>query len=147
MNTTVEPSRSEYIALIRRYLNGEIDGKTFGAGFQELQRRHKTLEDEKVRSWPKRYDLQLERDYTSGKISKDEFNKRWYELWEYKPGGWRDIVELGLFYLLDQYTEEEDLLRAYRNDPDEYNQTYFLTEKELKEELKKYLKELESADD
>ena len=148
MSDTVEPSRLEYIALIRKYLNNEIDEETFGAEFQELQRRHETLQDEKIRSWPERYDLQIEEDYLQGKISKEVYNKKWCELWEYKRGGWRDIVELDLISLFDRSTEDEEVLQAFKNDPhDEYKRTYFLTEEQLKEELRKYLKELETSDD
>ena len=133
--------------MIRKYLNNEIDERIFGAEFRELQRKHKTLQDERVNSWPARYDVQLEREYSDGKISEDEFNKKWEELWGYKQGGWHDIVYAELLYLFDRRTDDEEVLQAYRNDADEDRRTYFLTEEQLKEELKRYLKELEACDD
>lgn len=147
MNVTIDPSKSEYIELIRRYLNNEIDEVTFGAAFQELQRRYWVVHDEKISSWPERYDVQLQEAYSEGKISQDEFAKKWHELWGYKPDKWRDIVYADLLYLFDRRSENEEVLMDFQNDASEYNRTYFLTEEQLKEELKRYLKELESSND
>ena len=147
MNDIVEPTKSEYVVLIRRYLGDEIDEATFGAEFQKLQQRHAALENEKISSWPTRYDVQLQEAYLDGKISKDEFKKRWYELWGYEPAQWHEIVYADLLYLFDRRTDNEEVLKEFQNDPNEYKRTYFITEKNLKEELKRYLKELESSDD
>ena len=145
MTASVEPNRLDYIRLIRKYLSAEIDEKTFGAEFQELQARHKA-EDEKIASWPMRYDRQIEKDYYDGKITLEERNRRWKDLWGENPK-WYDIVYLDLVYLGDRRTENEEILQEYQNDPDEHKRTYFLTEEQLKAELGRYLKELESYDD
>jgi hypothetical protein len=146
MSMIVEPSRLEYVTLIRKYLNNEIDENTYGAEFQNLQARHKVLEDEKTASWPVRYDRQISKDYLDGKISQEERNRRWKQLWGENPK-WYDVVYLNLVYLGDRRTNDEEVLREYQNDSDEYKRTYFLTEEQLREELKKYLKQLELCED
>jgi hypothetical protein len=146
MSALVEPNRLEYIRLIRKYLNNEIDEKTCGAEFQKLVARHTALEDEKIASWPKRYDRQIVKDYFGGRITREERNGRWRDLWGENPK-WYDVVYLDLVYLGDRRTEDEEVLHEYQNDTDEYKRTYFLTEEQFKDELRKYLKQLEACDD
>lgn len=141
------PTKEEYVQLIRKYVNHQIDEATFGAEFQKLHGSYVALEDEKTNSWPERYDIKLLEAHRQGKISTEEFTKRWYELWGEKPARWRDIVHSDLPYLFDRRSQNEEVLMEFQNDPSEYRRTYFLTEEQLKEELKRYLKELESSDD
>ncbi len=132
--------------MIARYLHDEIEEKTYGAAFQELVRRHMALEHEKKASWPERYDVKIEQAYLKGTITQDQFNQKWRELWGEKPK-WHDIVYLDLVYLGDRRPGSEEILQAFQNDSDEYNRTYFLTEVQLKDELRKYLEQLEKCDD
>jgi hypothetical protein len=146
MTTIIEPSRIEYVKLIRTYLDNEIDEIAYGAKFQELLKRHKALEDERIALWPERYDRQIEKDYYSGKITLEEANKRSKKLWGENPK-WYDVVYLDLVYLGDRRTGDLEVLESYRNDPDENKRTYFLTEEQFKEELHRYLIQLEECDD
>jgi len=142
-----EPSKEEYVALIRKYVNQQIDEATFGSEFQQLHGRYMSMVDEKINSWPERFDIKLLEAHRQEKISTEEFNKRWHELWGEKPERWRDIVHSDLPYLFDRRSENEEVLKEFQDDPSEYRRSYFVTEEQLKEELKRYLKELESSDD
>ena len=146
MSTALDPSRLEYIRLIKRYLNNEINEESYGAHFQELVRRHNALEDEKKASWPERYDLKIEKDYYDGKITVEECNERLNQLWGGRPD-WFQIVYSDLLYLGDRRPGSEEILQSFQHDSDEYNRTYFLTEDQFKDELRKFFNRLEACKD
>ena len=87
------------------------------------------------------------KEFLDGKISRDEFRRRWQELWGHKGEHWRETVYAELYELFDRRLENEEVLKNFRESSDEYERSYPITEEQLREELKRYLKELEACDD
>lgn len=145
MDSASEPTKQVYVSLIQKYLNGEIAESVYGSEFQKLVAQHTAIQEQKSASWPERYDDQVVTEYLAGKITVEEFKRQWRRLWGDSPQ-WHDIVYLDLVYLGDRRPGTDEILQAFQNSPDEYSRTYFLTEEELKDELRNYLKQLEDSD-
>ena len=145
MSAIVEANKQEYLTLMKRFLNSEIDGKTFQVMFLGMWRRDRDESYSKAESWPKRYDIDLMETRLRGEMTGEEFSKRWRDLWGYEPTRWLEIQDR-LFRDVDRFEPDKSAYEASKQDPDPYNAAYYITEEELREKVKEYLSELRSND-
>ena len=76
-------NETQYLELIHQLLCSQIDGEYFCRQFSALWRVDRDEQIAKREVWPERYDLQLIEAHRHGKISPDEFERKWVELWGY----------------------------------------------------------------
>lgn len=101
--------KSDYLLLMERYLRGEIDAKSLNEQFLPLWRQDRDDEDMLRRSWPRRYDIELQHMLANGEISREEFGRRFRDLCQYSPADWEaeDIIGQA-FVSLDYWCDNED---------------------------------------
>ena len=72
---------NKYLKLFSDYDNFLISAIDFERGFSELWEADTEAIYEKSKNWERRFDIELQKKLREGKISLDEFNKRWNDLW------------------------------------------------------------------
>lgn len=142
MSANIEANKAEYLTLMKRFLKGDIDGKSFQKTFLDMWRSDRDASYARAEKWPKRYDIELLDARLRGELSADEFSKRWRELWGYEPTRWLEISE-SLFRDVDRFEPDPVLYEESKQDPVPQNAAYCITEDELRERIKGYMSELE----
>jgi len=70
-----------YYKLFKEYCNFEISSIDFEREFLQIFREDADALHEKSKDWERRFDIELQVERQEGKISQEEFCKRWSELW------------------------------------------------------------------
>ena len=73
--------REKYFKLFSDYCNSLITAVNFEKDFSMLWEASRDEMYERRKDWERRFDSELLRELDEGKISHDEFNKRWNDLW------------------------------------------------------------------
>lgn len=76
-------NETQYLELIHQLIGSQIDGDYFCREFSSLCKIDGDELSSKSEVWPEQYDLQLIESHRQGKISPDEFERKWVELWGY----------------------------------------------------------------
>jgi hypothetical protein len=127
-----------YIQLIKRFCLQEISAEQFSGEYLALWEADRDEEDERMNTWTRRYDIELQDSLSKGMISQEEFTARWYDLW--------GITEIG--------AKKGDILNRIftaRNcfwadiTPDEVDPPLVLDEHLLRKEVTALLQELENV--
>jgi hypothetical protein len=113
----------QYLELIQQFLQSEVESKTSCHNFFKLRRKDRELDDARQASWPERYDLQLIAQLKREELTKEEFSRKWAELW-----GYQDYV--CLYEMLDRVFTVCD---CYSPSP---SQIWEIDEKQLMSEIK-----------
>jgi hypothetical protein len=124
------------------FVTSRIDGRMFQERFLDLRRVDLQQDDESKTKWPERYDTHLIESRLRGDLSSEEFSKKWHELLGYKETKWIDVYER-LFSDVDRFEADPTIYTESKKDPDPHNAGYYITEEELREKVKGYLRELE----
>jgi hypothetical protein len=74
----------QYLKLIQQFLQSGIESKIFCDDFFRLRRKDREAEDARRESWPERYDIQLIEQLKREELTKEEFSRKWTELWGYQ---------------------------------------------------------------
>jgi len=101
--------KSEYLLLMEKYLRGDIDASSLNAQFLPLWRQDRDDEEMVRRSWPRRYDIELEQMLKNGTIPAEEYEQRYRDLVGRSPADWEagDIIGQA-FTSLDYWCDNED---------------------------------------
>ena len=101
--------KSDYLLLMERYLRGDIDASSLNGQFLPLWRQDRDHEEVLRRSWPRRYDIELQHMLANGEISSEEFGGRFRDLFHYSPADWEAEGIIGqAFVSLDYWCDNED---------------------------------------
>jgi hypothetical protein len=142
MKDALDTNKREYMDLMRRFLRSEIDGKTFQKTFLDMWRRDRDISYGKLQEWSRRHDVDLIEARQRGEMSNEEFSKRWRDLWGYEPTRWLEIQD-SLFRDVDSFEPDQTVYEASKRDSNPYNAAYYITQEELRDRVKEYLRELE----
>jgi hypothetical protein len=140
MSASTIANKDKYIELARRFVKGDIKGKTFVRRFFDM-RRSDISKDEKVRdTWPERYDLQLADAFSRGDLTAEEFTRRWETLWGYGPKDkpFLFFVE-ALFQDADSYEPDEELYKSLVEDSSPLLEFWFHGEQEFRQRVMAHL--------
>jgi hypothetical protein len=143
MSATIEAKMIEYQNLMKQFVNRQINGIAFRQLFMEMRRQDLDQDQKRAKKWPERYDVKLQEELLDGKIEKQEFNRRWQDLWGYRPTRWLEIFD-EVFDELDRFEPDDSAYQRARKDQDVNTRTYYITEDQLRETVNGYLKELSS---
>ena len=141
MSDIIEMNRADYVTLIKQFMSGEISGATFQKTFLDKWRRNRDEAYARVNTGGERPDIRLLNAFQRGELSESEFNKKWQELWGYKPSLWLTVFER-LFRDVERFEPDPVRLKESKNDSVQYNAEYCISENELKSRLQDYLIEL-----
>lgn len=120
------------------FIAGSVSAREFERSFLEARRQDLARDDEIKRSWAEPYDEMLVRERFSGKLSADEFSRRWEGLWGYRPDDrWIEIFEK-IFSDIESFVSDD----ALRNQLSADSSIAYIDENELRERIKGYFKQL-----
>jgi hypothetical protein len=139
----IESNKDKIIELMRDFVNSKIDGESFGAAISEYRRRAMEEDEKQMNSWPRRLDLELTDAYTRGDLTKEQYSKKWQELYGHYDPKWVDIFN-GIYAETDRFEPDENVRNESRNHPILWNAEYYIDEETFREQIKKYLDMVES---
>jgi hypothetical protein len=70
-----------YINLIKQFCQREILAKQFDTEYRAIWDKDRDEEYRKIKSWSRRYDVDLQESLLKGDISFDAFSSKWNDLW------------------------------------------------------------------
>lgn len=142
MSGIILANREHYLALVHELLSESISGEGFSKAFLAERTRDLHKEDELVKQWPRRYDLELAEALKAGRLSAEEFSAQWHALWNYpKDSPFITFFEK-LFWVIEDYEPD---LELYETGGSQYD-TWFHDEDELRRRVADLLGELQRAE-
>jgi hypothetical protein len=129
-------NRDKYLQLLLAFSDQSLAATDFVDGWFRLRYADLKEEDNLCKKWERRFDIELETEVFQGKISKEEFSKRWCELW-----GLTDEIS-SLCNILSRVFTTCDCFWPDISD-DEVNPPLVLNEKLFREEILELLRELQ----
>jgi hypothetical protein len=137
MNFFIE-NISEYLRIINEFRSYSISAKDFDKMYSKQWDRDRDKEDEKTTNWPRRYDIELQENFHTGKITEEEYDKQWHNLFEYTE------IQSPVLSLLDRIYTTCNCFWPDINDS-EVDPPLVLNEKLFRQEIQDLFEELKTT--
>ena len=140
MSTMIEAHKEKYMALMRKFASSDLDARSFQREFFDMRNRDLREDIERLGPEIKRKELELIDNYQLGRISWEEFRKRRDELTGYQTSRWFEMFD-EIFDETERCEPDKEIYEKNNADPNRTDD--YITEEELRDKIKEYLKELD----
>lgn len=115
-----QKNQHRYLGLMTRFAEGKLSGSLFVAKFMELWRKDRDADYEIKKSWNVPYDEMLIASLRKGKITKEEFARKWNALWGLSETDQRlrDLLDT-IFTACDVFNPDANSREDYEYSEDE----------------------------